>query len=331
MNILVVGLGSIGRRHLGNLRQALPDADITVWRQHARPQETGETPPEANRVVYSLEDALARHPQAAVIANPAPLHISTALDLAEAGVSLLVEKPFSNSLEGVNDLISLCKERSLTLMVAYNLRFHPALIALQQAASSGKIGKLLSCRAEVGQYLPDWRPNADYRRGVSARADLGGGAVLELSHELDYTRWIMGEVQTVSAQTSLLSGLEMDVEDTAEITLKFTSGAFGSVHVDMIQRTPARTCKLIGSEGTLVWDGLAHTVKCFSAGAWEDIYTPQNLDRNGMYIEEIRHFLHCVRTGETPLVSGEDGKRVLEIALAARRSSQTQSFINIRS
>lgn len=327
MRVLVAGLGSIGRRHLANLKRLEPDASITVWRQHAKPADASPAPPD--REVYSLEAALAARPEAALITGPATTHIETARALASAGVHLMIEKPLSHSLDGVDGLIDQCRRDGLVLLVGYSLRFRRSLQALKRALDAGQIGRLLSARAEVGQYLPDWRPGADYRTGVSGRSDLGGGALLELSHEIDYLGWLAGDVASVFARTSRLSDLDIDVEDAAEIILEFTAGAIGSVHLDMVQRSPTRTCRLIGTEGTLVWDGIADRVTLYSAatGAWTDIHDEPAHDRNEMYLAELRHFLDCVRGDAVPAVGGAEARRVLAITLAARQASMERRAV----
>lgn len=325
MNGLVVGLGSIGRRHLRNLRQLLPKAELTVLRRSDRSQY--EAPPaEASRIVHSLDEALGHEPQFAIIASPAPFHVETALRLAEHGVHLCVEKPISDRPDRLHELIGLSRQRGLVLMVAYNLRFAAPLRVLRDALLSGRIGRLLGLRIETGQYLPDWRPDSDYRQCVSARRELGGGVLLELSHEIDYARWLAGEIVRVSADVRQLSNLEIDVEDCAELTVNFASGALGNIHVDMLQRTPTRTCKLIGSEGTLIWDAIANQVRLFSAETrvWEELHPPQALDRNAMYVDELTHFLDCIKTGSIPLITGADGQRTLRVVLAAKRSAELQ-------
>lgn len=331
MRVLVVGLGSIGRRHLANLRTLLPPSEIVVWHQHSKPADHAAPPPEANRVVYALEDALAFKPEIAIVASPAALHVQTALSLAQAGVHLLIEKPLSDSLDGVDALLELCRSKKLALLVAYNLRFSESLRAVKQALLDGRIGRIMSLRAEVGQYLPDWRPNVDYRKGVSAQKKLGGGVLLELSHELDYVHWLAGEVESVAAQAGKLSDLELDVEDTAEIILRFKNGAFGSVHLDMTQRSMTRTCRIVGTAGTLTWDALAHEARCYSADSrdWSELHPARVLDRNELYVAELKHFLNCVNGVETPLVDGAQGRRILQLVLAARESSATQTFVNV--
>lgn len=329
MKALVVGLGSIGKRHLNNLRELLPQADITVWRQHTQPSDDQASYPNANRIVYSFDDAMAYRPEIAIIASPPVFHIETGLQLAQEGVSLLIEKPFSNQLDDVERLIQLSASRGQTLMIGYNLRFHPSLLCLKKTLDDGKIGRVLSVIAEVGQYLPDWRPGSDYTQNVSAQVRLGGGVVLELSHELDYTRWLVGEVQAVSAQIGKLSDLTLDVEDSADIHLRFAHGVFGSIHLDMLQRIPTRTCKLIGTDGTLIWDGISNYVRFYSASdrAWQDVFPARPLDRNKMFLSEIQHFLDCIQLGTKPLVTGEDGLQVLRIALAAKESAFLQRTI----
>jgi len=332
MRVLIVGLGSVGRRHLANLEKVVPSARTTVWRLRPRAERGDETPARADAVVGSLEEALATKPDAALITGPAPLHVETGLALARAGVHLFIEKPLSDTLKGVDALIELCRVRDLVLMVGYNLRFYRPLQVMRHALVEGSIGRPLSVRAEVGQFLPDWRPGTDYRRGVSARRDLGGGAVLELSHELDYVRWLVGEVATVSAKLARVSDLDIDVEDTAEVTLGFENGVIGGVHLDMVQRAPVRTCRVAGTEGTLEGNFLRHHVRLFSAAtsSWRDLHPPAEIDRNDMYESELSHFFDCVKSEERPYVGGEDGRRIVELALAIKRSSEERRAITVR-
>lgn len=331
MRVLIVGLGSIGRRHLANLRLIDRAAHITIWHQHLKRADGAEDRSRAECIVYSLEDALNTKPDVALITCPASLHMEIGLALAQRGIHLFIEKPLSNRLDGVDELIDLCRERSLVLMVGYCFRFYRPLQVMRQAVFEGRIGRILAIHAEVGQYLPEWRPGSNYRQSVSARHDLGGGAVLELSHELDYVRWLVGEIKAVSAQIGHLSDLEIDVEDTAEIVLQLSSGAMGSVHLDMIQRPATRTCRIIGTEGTLTWDGVCHQVQLFSTSAdkWSDLHPPEVIDCNDMYVAELRHFLDCVRGNNAPIVTGDDGRRVLEIALAVKQSSQDRRVIEL--
>jgi predicted dehydrogenase len=295
MRILLVSLGSIGRRHLANLRSLEPEAEVCILRRNVDPALT-------EKQLTTLDAAIAFAPDAALICSPASQHVAVATALAARGIALFIEKPLSHDTGGVAELLILAREKSAPLMVGYNLRFFAPLRALRDEVLAGRIGRLLHIHTEVGQHLADWRPGTDYRASVTAQRELGGGALLELSHEIDYALWLGGEVESVTAQIGTVGDLGIGVEDIADLQLRFRNGVLGTIHLDLLQHPPRRLCHLIGTIGTLTLDLL-------TAAA----------DRNAMYLEELRHFLDCVRNQHPPEITGEDGLRVLEVIAAARR------------
>lgn len=315
IRVVIVGLGGIGRRHLANIRAAEPDAQITVLR-HLRADSS--VPAGANRVVYSLDDALATQPDVAFVCGPTSTHAEAGMAFARAGVHLFVEKPLALDLTDAQRLVEASNAAGRMLIVGYNLRFCASLRALHAAAHAGRIGRIMSGRAEVGLYLPDWRPGIDYRTTNSARAEFGGGVALELSHEIDYMRWLLGEVATVDAIVGRFGDLDIDVDDTAELLLSFTGGGIGSIHMDMTQRSPTRTCRLIGTTGTLTWDGIAGETQAFDhAEGWTTLVAGGSEGRNTMYLAEIAHVFACIRGESAPFADGLTGARVVQIAQAA--------------
>lgn len=331
--LLIVGLGSIGKRHLRVVRDALPQADIRILRH----LPCSETPEFANGCFSVLEQACAFLPQAAVIANPAPLHIDSALALASVNCHLLIEKPLSHQTDGVERLLKEVKQRQLVLQVGYNLRHLPSLVKFRESIHSGIIGRVISVRCEIGQYLPSWRPQIDYRQGVSARQALGGGALLELSHELDYLRWIFGEVMWVRAWLGKQSGLEIDVEDTAHLTLGFAARSFvpgpvAALDLDFIRHDTTRQCTAIGESGSLRWNGITGEVSHHQPGSdkWQQLFHHAH-QRDESYQTQWNHFMTSILSETTAPVSGEDGLAVLEIIEAARQSASAlgaQSPVN---
>ncbi len=329
--VLIVGLGSIGKRHLRLAREFLPAADIRVLRH----QPTNEIPEYANGCLFTVEDATAFLPHIAVIASPAPFHIATAQALADAGVHLLIEKPLSDALNGVTKLLNTCKRQATILLTGYNLRFLPSLQRFRELIGEGVIGKILSVRCEIGQYLPSWRPGSDYRQGVTANRKLGGGALLELSHEIDYLHWIFGEVEWVTSILSRQSGLEIDVEDTAHLILGFSPQIDGhqliaTLNLDLIRHDTTRACIAIGENGSLRWDGLTGQVMVYRAGetAWCELFRYQH-QRDDSYQAEWKNLLACVSGSRTPLITGEDGLKVLEIIEAARNSAASGNRVTV--
>jgi predicted dehydrogenase len=322
--VLIVGLGSIGKRHLRLARELLPNADIRVLRHQA----SNEVYEYSNGSFCSIEEAIAFAPEIAVIASPATFHIATAQALAEVGVHLLVEKPLSASLSGVPYLLETCQKQSVILLTGYNLRFLPSLQRYRDLLGERVIGKVLSVRCEIGQYLPSWRPDFDYRRGVSARKEMGGGVLLELSHEIDYLRWIFGEVDWVKATISRQSSLEIDVEDTVHMSLGFSpvedasNKLIGTVNLDFIRHDTTRLCTAIGEKGSLRWNGLTGEVLFYGAGEkeWRLIFSHQH-QRDDSYKAEWENFIECVKEHKTPIISGVDGLKVLQIVEATRHSA----------
>lgn len=331
--VLIVGGGSMGCRHARLIRQSLPDADLRVLLR----DPTRDLPAGANARLTGLDEALAFRPELAVIASPATHHLDLAIPLVRSGAHLLVEKPLSATSAGVAELIDAARAAGRVLLVGYNLRYAAALGTFRRLIAQGEIGRCLGVRAEVGQYLPSWRPDTDYRQGVSARKELGGGVLLELSHEFDYLRWVFGEVRSVQAVVARQSRLEIDVEDTADLLLQFDragegSAVLASVHLDFVRHDSVRTCTVAGEHATLRWNGIAGSVERFSAGAsaWETVFacTPE---RDATYIAQWNHFLACVSGSDAPQVSGRDGLAVLRIVEAAREAAATGCRVDLPS
>ncbi|MBN2974410.1 Gfo/Idh/MocA family oxidoreductase [Roseomonas aeriglobus] len=317
-HFVVASLGSIGQRHLRNLRILRPDARITALR---RPESAPVTCDGCDGEVTSVEAALALRPDGVILAGPAPTHVRLARAFVEQGIPVFIEKPLSHDIIGLDELAAVAARGAIPVMVGYNLRFNPSLNALRQDLLGGAIGKVLAVRAEVGQYLPDWRSNADYRQGVSARRALGGGPILELSHEIDYLYWLFGMPAWVTCRGGRYSDLEMDVEDCVDICLEYAEPRrLVSVHLDFLQRPVARTCKFIGSGGTIVWEALRdrHIVEAMDGG--RRVVESPLPDRNRMYLDELTDFLGAIEDGWPVSIPLSDGIDVMRIISAAARS-----------
>lgn len=195
----------------------------------------------------------------------------------------------------------------------------------------GAIGEVISARVNWGEYLPDWHPWEDYRISYSARGDLGGGVLLTLCHPFDYLRWLIGEVEAVTAETRASGVLEIEVEDVAEVILNFRNGVMGHVHLDYLTRPSQHWLEVIGSEGVLRWDNADGAVRHWSnaSQSWSSIEAPKGFERNTMFLEEMRHFLQVIEGKAKPVCGFEDGMRALEIVLAAYRSANLGQRVSL--
>lgn len=319
MKFLIAGLGSIGRRHFRNLL-SLGEDNIVLYRtrRSSLPEdELAGFPVETN-----LQAALAQKPQAVIVANPTALHLETAIPFAEAGCSILLEKPVSHSMEDLDRLEMALLRGGGKMLVGFQFRFHPTLRKAAELLQSGNLGRALSLHAHWGEYLPDWHPWEDFRQGYSARTDLGGGVVLTLSHPLDYLRFLVGEVGAVWAFTSS-QGLGLAVEDTAEIGLRFKNGVIGNLHLDYNQRPPAHYIEIITTLGSLRWNNSDGSLEVVNAEAdtRQNFMPPVGFERNQLFLDEMSHFLSVLRGESEPLCTWQDGKQALRLALASLQSA----------
>ncbi len=324
--VLIVGLGSIGKRHLEVIKDFLPTIEVIALRHNLE-----NCKKKKNDVDFSynnIDDAILQKPDIAIITNPASEHVSTAIKLAKEGIHLLIEKPLSNDLNNIDDLLKLCFSKNIKLMTGYNLRFLPCLLFLKEQVEEKKIGKILSIQAQVGQNLKHWRPGSDYTSGVSARKDLGGGVLLELSHEIDYLIWIFGKVNWVMGSLSHQSNLKIDVEDTANILMGLKAKAFNNNDIDVILRMDFtrhdhfRNLTIIGEQGTLSCDLLEGKVDhyCHKSRSWKNIFLNKT-ERNFTFLAQIKSFIRSIEDDTSPQIEGKDGQRVLKVIDAIRNSS----------
>jgi predicted dehydrogenase len=328
VKILIAGFGSIGRRHFHNLL-ALGERDILFYRSGRSTLPDDEL--EGYPVETDLQAALSHRPQAVIVANPTALHLDVAIPAAEAGCSLLLEKPISHTLDRLPELQAALRSSGAQVFVGYQFRFHPGLRQVKRLVEEGAVGRLVSVRAHWGEYLPGWHPWEDYRQGYSARQDLGGGVVLTLCHPLDYLRWLFGEVASLWAFTGQLSDLGLSVEDTAEIGLRFFGGALGSLHLDYCQRPPSHRLEMIGTRGVIRWDNAGDAVQLYRASddQWSSFSVPAGFERNIMFLDQMRHFLAVARGEAKPLCTLDDGLQALRLALAANLSQSQGRRIDL--
>lgn len=315
MRALVAGSGSIGRRHMKNLKllgvEQIGAVDPDPERLQPMIDELGILP------FGDYDQALTDfRPDCVLVCTPPVFHLEQTIKALRAGAHVFVEKPLANSLDGLNELLDVAKQSRKHVQIGYNMRYNPGLQVLRQLVQSGELGRVLWARAEIGQYLPDWRPWQDYRQSYTARKDLGGGIILDASHEIDTIMWMLGKPVDVHCMAGKTSDLEVDVEDCATLLLRFENGTQADIHLDFIQRKASRTCKLVFAEGTATWDGPANEVQVYrsSTGEWE--HRPYTFDPNNAYIEEVRDFLEgCANPSTQSLCEGID---VLKVALLAR-------------
>ena len=243
MKALVIGYGSIGSRHARLLLELGVDTAVLSERAVDFPSVYGD-----------LNSALSKHrPDYVVIANPTSQHYEAVDELAAASFNgrVLIEKPLFDHFR------EMPASNFSGIAVAYNLRFHPVIQRLRDILANETV---LSVQAYVGQYLPDWRPGTDYRESYSSKASLGGGALRDLSHELDYLGWLFGDWAAVTALGGHVSALEIDSDDIFALLMRTNRCPVLAVQVSYLDKVARRRIIINTERHTIEADLVAGTV-----------------------------------------------------------------------
>lgn len=337
MKVLICGLGGTGRRHMNNIESlGVACEDIMILRTRKGVADFGDKVLEEHghrhTVFNDIDIALAKNPNIAFITNPTSLHVPVAQKAAEAGCHLFIEKPLSHTMDGVDQLIETVRKNGLTAFVAYNRRFHPMLLQIRNWLDKQSIGKVMTITAEMSDRVTDYHPWEDFKISCAVRSDLGGGVILGQCHELDYLYWIFGKPEWLFAAAGELGDFETGVDDTCISILKFNNNIIASLHIDFLKRPQKGLLEISGTKGRIHWNYFEKTLELIPIGEKEDSIKYQRPnDKNSWMASsfniELEYFLNCVNNKIRALPDLEQGKDVLEMILATKKSFQTKKVV----
>ena len=321
LRVAVLGCGSIGSRHIRNLRQ-LHVAEVIGYDVEPAARQRAETEL-GIPVAPDLEAVWRAQPDVVVVATATDTHVALASAAVAQGCQVFIEKPLSHELAGARRLCEEIRNRGVMSMVGCNMRFHPGPAALQRLTAEGAVGLPMAARLQGGSYLPRWRPAQDYRRSYSASLE-SGGIILDGIHELDLACWYFGAASLLAAVSLPARSLGLETDGLAEMLLRHEGGVLTNIHLNYVQRDYRRTCQIIGATGTLYWDFMAGRVEQYG----EDGQLVRSLEQapgwqlNQMYVDEMVHFLQAVAAGRPAVNSAAEGLATLELALRARAAGR---------
>jgi hypothetical protein len=330
MKILIVGLGSIGQRHVQTMEKVI-NAQFIYFPSEAPAREVDFIQKHRICVFQTLDECVRQRPDFAIIANATPGHISIAKVMVENHIPFIIEKPVAISLTNLDDLCEKIDQQQLQVLVGFQLRHHPTFNLLQKIVDSGQIGTPLLFHGYVGQYLPNWRPQKDYKKTVSASKSLGGGVLADICHEFDIAVALLGPVSTISADLDRLSDLAIDTEDIANLSLVHSNRCHTNIHLNYLDRKFTWQTRLVGSEGTILWDYTKGFLELTLSGqeSTEIIYDPPDFSREQLFERQAKHWLDVLSGVETSLVSFEDGCEITKLIVAADESSKNRTPVTL--
>ena len=326
MRFIVLGCGSIGKRHIANLLSL--GHEVVAWNRSAERREQV-------RKLYSitvfeeLEDLFLNSPaEGAIVATPQTCHLYHALAAVQNNLHLFIEKPVAHTLEGLDTLVDECERKALVVQVGCNMRFHYGPASVKGIIDNGIIGRPIWGQIWGGMHLPDWHPDEDYRELYSAKRSMGGGAVLDFIHEIDLTRWLFGEPAEVVALTSRSGWLEIETEDIVDAIFRYESGLQVNMHLDYLQRPFQRGIRVVGTQGWVEWNLFKQNIEIFShcERRSEIMNYPVSYDHNSMYLQQMTDFIGRITRGGPELSGLQDGISALKLALRIKVSSKKKQF-----
>ncbi len=312
--ILVIGAGSIGERHIRNLL-ALGITNIVVLRSRQLPLRTLDD--KGLQIVTSMKAAMKLNPSAAIVCTPTSLHLEQAISCVREGLSVLVEKPLSDSKKGLKKLKKAARKSGAFVQVGYMMRFYPLLKRVKEMIDRNHFGGLVHFSSHWGEYLPDWHPWEDYREGYAARRDMGGGAGLTLSHDLDVALWMLdNRIEDHCAMGNYDSALEVDVDCAMDILLRGKNGVTAHVHQNFFERPARRDYTFRFNEATVTVHFFSNQLIVErSDGNRREEILPE-FDRNDLFLDQTKDFLRRLRKGAGPKYTADqiaNSRRLLNI------------------
>ena len=289
--VLVIGYGSIAKRHINNIIKIDKTIRILVVTKQKKIKSHKKI-----EFYKKIKEAIKQNPNCAIICSRTFLHLKQATYLSKNKIHLLIEKPISVDCNGIRNLYKICRKNKLILMVGYNLLFDESLIKFKKLVKQNRFGKLLSVVSEVGYYLPYWRKDRDYKNTNSAKKKYGGGVLLELSHDLNYLIWIFGYISWISTALFKKSDLNIDVEDTAYSLIGFKNNLVATLHQDFLRENYTRKCIAKFEKCTLMWNYKNKSIykKVRDNKKWSLIFKSKH-NKNVSYLDEIRFFFKNIK------------------------------------
>lgn len=287
MKIIFFGLGSIGARHARLIKQHFPEHTLYALRTHKGDKDVsidGVTQLGSWKEVDSVGG------QVAFITNPTALHIPTAIECAKRKMVLFMEKPISDSLDGFDELLQLVQDQQLVTYVAYVLRFHPVILKLKELFAQYPPSVM---QVQAASFLPSWREGRDHRKIYSARRSLGGGVLLDLSHDIDYVEFLLGTIRRAKACVERRGNVTVDTDDSADLLIE-AEGGFANVHLSYLSHWPQRRIVVYSDKATLVADLNAGTITIYTSdGSTQVIDLP--IEKDELFRRQLVYFFEHSR------------------------------------
>jgi predicted dehydrogenase len=328
-NLLVIGTGSIGKRHIENFKKYFKNIDIADTRIDRLNEVKKKF--KIRKYFRNYKKALiSENYKAAVISTPPNSHLRIAAECEKKNISVFIEKPLGMNEKGWKSLANKFKKKNLISYVGFCHRHINFTKEAKRILDSKKIGKICGANIRWGSYLPDWHPWENYRTYYMAKKNQGGGALYDECHGIDLLRYFLGEISEVSALVGNTSELKISSDDSAFLNLKMKKGFYAQINFDLYSRFPRVSFEIIGSKGTVIWDRVECTLKIFTAKSkkWK-IKNYSKKDLMNMYLSQAKYFYQLLKKKKNSLPDIEDALKTQKVIDAGFLSNKLKKSIKI--
>jgi predicted dehydrogenase len=289
LRFLIIGGGSIGKRHIKNLQSL---GYLEIWCLKRKKDENFEKETGVQSITSINE--LPGNIDAVLVCTPTSLHAEGIEIARKLDAAIFMEKPLIHRKEEFEKIKNGLSGYDKVFFIGFMLRYHPLVQKIKSIIDSNTLGKTYSARLEFGSYLPFWHPWEDHRMGYAAKKDLGGGVINTITHELDLVQYFFGNPQTVLCDSKNLNKLNVEVEEIAEAIFGYDDKMV-TLHLDYLQKEYDRNIKVLCDEGKITWIWHDHkvVVKKYNEDAVE-YKLANDFDVNQLYVDELKDFIEII-------------------------------------
>ena len=323
--VLVVGGGSIGKRHIRNLLSLKFNGNDIYCVEPRKDRIEALKTLGIENTFENINQALEKNSyNFSILCSPTIFHIDQAISLARKKINIFIEKPLSADLNNIDELLTEVKENNIKVGIAYVFRFSPLINKVKEILNKNLLGKVLYFRGEFSEYLPDFHPYEDYRTFYMAKKELGGGSILDQSHIIDLIFYLFGDFKSVFAFNSKVSNLEINTDDISEMLVETQNGIVGTIHTDIIGRNHKKELEIKGELGNITVNFYKNCVNFYSSqDKASTIYNKFEKDFNQNYILELQNFIMYCQDKEDIRTSLDESIKIMKLIFAAQKSHKT--------
>lgn len=327
-HILILGSGSVGKRHAQNLTKL--GCKISCY--DPRKDRVEELKKEIEIINSTTDENAAfgfNNLDGVVVASPTAFHSDQVIKALKSNLPVLLEKPPSKFINETKEMFKVQNNTNVPVLLGYTWRWWPPLKELKEILEKSIIGKILHVQFHMSAHLADWHPWERYNEFFMASKEQGGGALLDESHWIDLMLWLFGKPQALFGQIEKNSSLDIETDDNVDVIINYNDGKRVTIHLDLYGRPHEKFIRFVGESGTILWSANPNRIGISKKMDQDWEYINYNCERNEMFSNVASEFISVLNGSPVKTCNLQDGINVMQIIEAIRESNDTKRIITL--